>query len=108
MKKTVRGMALGNSKKRGAYRDRRRAQLDEWSAKLDVWQARARKTKADVKIRYHEGLEELQDALETMRRRVGELETAGEDTWYDLKEGVDDAASEAKRVMRRVSRRLDR
>lgn len=54
MKKTVRGMAPGNSKKRTAYRDRRRAQLQEWSAKLDLWQARARKTKADVKIRYHE------------------------------------------------------
>lgn len=108
MKKTVRGMALGNKKKRTAYRDRRRAQLQEWSAKLDLWQARARKTKADVKIRYHEGLEELQDALATLRSRVEELEEAGEDTWYDLKVGVDDAASEAKRIVGRVSRRLDR
>lgn len=76
MEKTVRGMALGNSKKRTAYRDRRRAQLQEWSAKLDLWQARARKTKADVKIRYHEGVEELQDSVETMRSRVGDLDRA--------------------------------
>lgn len=107
MKKTVRGMALGNSKKRAAYRDRRRAQLQEWSAKLDLWQARARKTKAGVTIRYHEGLEELQDAVEAMRSRIGDLERAGEDTWSDLKDGVDDAASEVRRVMRRASRRLD-
>lgn len=108
MKKNVRRLALGNSKKRAAYRDRRRAHLQEWSAKLDLWQARGRKTKAGVKIRYHEGLDELQDAVETMRSRVGELERAGEDTWADLKDGVDDASTEVKRIMRRVSRRLDR
>lgn len=108
MKRTVRGMVPGNNKKRAAYRERRRAQLQEWSAKFDLLQARARRTKAGVKIRYHDGLEELQDALDTMRTRLGEMERAGEDTWNELKDGVDDAATEVKRGVRRVSRRLDR
>lgn len=57
-----------------------RAQLQEWSAKLDLWQARARKPKADVKIRSQQCLEQLQNAL----------------------------ATEAKKSVGRVSRRLDR
>ncbi len=108
MKKTVRGMALGNSKKRAAYRERRRAQLREWSARLDVWQARSRKAKAGVKIRYYEGLDELQNALDRMRHRVDELERAGEDAWNELRDGVDEAAAEAKEIVGRVSGRLDR
>lgn len=108
MKKSVRGMALDRTEKRAAYRERRRAQLQEWSARLDVWRARARKTKAGVKIRYHEGLEELQDALDRMGYRVDELERAGEDAWNELRDGVDEAAAEAKSILGRVSRRLDR
>ena len=108
MKKTVRGVALGNSKKRAAYRERRRAQLQEWSARLDLWQARARKTKAGVKIRYHDGLEELRDALQHMGDRVDELERATEETWDELRAGVDEATDEAKKIVGRVSRRFDR
>lgn len=108
MRKTMRRMVPGNAKKRAAYRERRRAQLQEWSAKLDLWQARARKTKAEVKVRYHEQLDDLRDALDSMRNRLTELDEARAETWGDLKAGVDEAADRAGEIADRVSRRLER
>lgn len=108
MRKAMRGMVPGNAKKRAAYRERRRAQLQEWSAKVDLWQARARKTKAGVKVRYHEQLDELRDALDSMRSRLGELDEARAETWDELKAGVDEAADRAGEIVDRVSRRLER
>lgn len=95
-------------RKRAAYRERRRAQLQEWSAKLDLWKARARKTKADVKIRYREQLEQLEESLEAMRTRLRDLDQAREEGWGELRSGLDRAAGDAKDVVDRISRRLER
>lgn len=82
--------------------------MSTWSATLDVWKARARKTKAEMKVRYREGIEDLNDALDSMRGRLNELEEAREETWEELRDGVDEAAAGARKVVRRVSRRLER
>lgn len=108
MKRAVRRIAPRDHRMRAAYRERRRAQLQEWSARLDLWQARARKTKAGVKVSYREQLEDLRNAVDSVRDRIVEVERAGEGAWGELKEGVGAAAAEARQITGRVSRRLDR
>lgn len=55
-----------------AYRERRRAELDEWRARLDLWQAKAATRRADLKVRLMEEIESLHGKLRAAGRMLSE------------------------------------
>lgn len=75
--------------KRKAYEERFDAQLKEWCAEIALLNAKAGKARADAKIEYYKTIEMLQGKQDTTRVKFQELRMAGDDTWEDLKSGID-------------------
>ena len=79
--------------KKQIYEDKLKAQLNEWDAKIDVLKAKAEKAEASVKADYYKTMEELKKRRNSAKEKLGELQTAGDDVWEDLKDGVENAWS---------------
>jgi len=45
----------------------------------------------DVCVKYNEYVDELQRMVDMMKEKLQELDSAGEDTWEHLKEGIEGA-----------------
>lgn len=80
--------------KKKAYEEKLQAQLDEWNATIDTLKAKAEKEKAEAKISYLETIEELQHKRMTARKKLQELQLAGDDALEELKDGIQQAWSE--------------
>lgn len=93
--------------RRSAYREKREAQIEELAARLDLWEAKARKAKADARVRYREELDELRGRIDTARMRLSLLKDAGEDAWDEVRDGADAAMKELRRAFRRASSKFE-
>lgn len=65
------------------------AKLREWNAEIDVLTAKTGKVTAEVKQEYAEQIEILKTKQATARKKIDELQHAGEGAWEDLKSGID-------------------
>ncbi|MGB3210206.1 MAG: coiled coil domain-containing protein [Desulforhopalus sp.] len=84
--------------KKEAYEQKFEAQLNEWKAEADKLQAKADKADADVRIKYHEQLEKLQAKEQETRVQLAQLKNASEDSWQDLKKGLEEAGNSLKKT----------
>lgn len=76
------------------------ARLDRWNAEIDALMEKADTVEADARAGYRNQVEVLRGRRDEARRKLKELESAGEGAWEDLKAGVElawDAVSEALR-----------
>jgi nucleotide-binding universal stress UspA family protein len=94
------------SEKRKAYQEKIENQLKEWAAKIDELKAKAEKSKAEVKIKYLEQIQELKSKQETVKQKLHELRESGDEAWGDFKEGVEDALGEMKKALKRAVSRF--
>lgn len=65
------------------------AKLSEWNAEIDVLTAKAGKVTANAKQEYAEQIEIIKEKQVTARKKIDELQHAGEGAWEDLKSGID-------------------
>lgn len=72
-----------------AYEQKLQAKLDEWSADIDKLKAKADSAEADLQLEYYKQIEELRSMQETAADKLIELKDAGDDTWEDIKAGVE-------------------
>lgn len=72
-----------------AYEQKLQAKLDEWSADIDKLKAKADSAEADLQLEYYKKIEELRSMQETAADKLIELKDAGDDTWEDIKAGVE-------------------
>jgi len=77
------------SETRDAYVQKMKAKIDEWNADIDKLTAKADQAEADVKIRYHQQLEELRAKRQEMENKIADLQSAGESAWEEMKQGVE-------------------
>ena len=77
--------------KKKAYQEKVETQLKEWGAKIDELKAKAEKSKADLKIKYEEQIEELRRKQEEVKGKLSEIKGSGGEAWEDLKAGVERA-----------------
>lgn len=77
------------SEKRDAFVQIIKARIDEWNAEIDRLQARAEQAEADVRIEYHDQIQELKNYRDDARKKLSRLQQAGEGAWEDLKAGVE-------------------
>ncbi|MDX1561910.1 MAG: coiled coil domain-containing protein [Gammaproteobacteria bacterium] len=75
--------------KRQAYEDRLEAELDGWRADIDKLKAKADKADAEARIKYHEQIDELEKRRATIEQQLGELKTASDAAWGDIKSGAE-------------------
>ena len=74
------------------------AKLDIWSAEIDSLAAKADQASAELKAGYHKQIEALNARREDARKKMAQLQSAGEGAWQDMKAGVElawDAMGEA-------------
>lgn len=78
--------------KKEAFEKQFEAQLNEWKAEVDVLRAKANKADAEMRIKYHEQIDKLQAKEKEVRSRLSSLKHAGEESWQDLKKGLEEAS----------------
>ncbi|HEX5329222.1 hypothetical protein [Sulfuricurvum sp.] len=74
-----------------AYKQKLNAELGLAQAKLIEFKAEAKNSAADVRVKYNEQLDDLQQMIDTTKEKLKELDNAGEDAWEHLKEGIESA-----------------
>jgi hypothetical protein len=74
-----------------AYKQKVNAELELAQAKLVEFKAEVKNSAADVRMKYNEHLDELQKMVDTTKEKLTGLDSAGEDAWEDLKEGIEGA-----------------
>ncbi|MFW6206363.1 MAG: coiled coil domain-containing protein [Gemmatimonadota bacterium] len=96
-----------NEDSRSAYREKREAQIQEMAARLDLWEAKAKKARADARIRAVEEVGKLRGKLETARLKVSLLQDTGETAWEDLRKGVESAMEDLRSAFKRAASRFE-
>lgn len=74
-----------------AYVDKLTAQLQEWGAQVDVMKAKVAKGTADVRIDFHNQIENWQERESALRQKVEALRTKGADGFESMKADVQTA-----------------
>lgn len=66
-----------------------RDKLELWKAQLDKLEVQAALAKAEAKVEYHEQITDLRHKREEAKRKLDELQHAGEHAWKDMKAGLE-------------------
>jgi nucleotide-binding universal stress UspA family protein len=93
-------------RKKMAYVEKVETQLKEWGLQTDILKAKADKSKAEVKIKYLEQIQELKNKQEAAKQRLHELRGSGDEAWADFKEGVDNALDDLKKSLKKAISRF--
>ncbi len=72
-----------------AYKEKIAAEVDLAQAKLAELKAQARSSAADARIKYDDQIDKLQQKVNAARGKLKELGEAGEDSWEQLKDGIE-------------------
>lgn len=94
------------SEKRKTYQEKVEDQLKDWGNQIDTLKAKAEKSKAEIKIKYLEQVEELKSKQGALKQRLGELKESGDEAWEDFKDGLEDALDEMKKALKRGASRF--
>lgn len=83
---------------RDEYVRKMQQKLEEWNIEIDKLGAKADGVKGDLKLEYSEQIASLKAKQAVARKKIGELQQAGDSAWEDLKSGSElawDALREA-------------
>jgi hypothetical protein len=76
-------------KSRDEYIIKMQAKLAEWDTEINMLVARGDEIASDVKAEYKAQVEMLKEKLVVARKKVEELQQAGDNAWNDLKSGLE-------------------
>jgi uncharacterized coiled-coil DUF342 family protein len=82
------------------------AKLDQWNAEIDALAAKADAAEAGARAEYHKQIETLRSKRDHARSKLGELESASEGAWHDLKAGVELAWESVSEAVRSATARF--
>jgi hypothetical protein len=82
------------------------AKLDQWNAEIDALSAKADQTEASARAEFHKQLEVLRSKGDQARGKLGEVESASEGAWQDLKAGVELAWESVSEAVRSATARF--
>lgn len=82
------------------------ARLDQLSAEIDALVAKADQAEGQLRAEYHGQIESLRGKWEDARKRLNQLQEAGEGAWEDLKAGVEIAWEAIGEAIRSVKSRF--
>ena len=79
----------------------------KWSIERDKLEAKAQHAKVEVKNKYEDQLKTLQEKREKMGQKLDQIDTASEDAWKDIKEGVDSAWHSLNEAIKKARSHFD-
>lgn len=82
--------------KKEEYEKQFEAQLDEWKAEIDILRAKADKSEAEMRKKYYEQIDDIQKKEKEAREQLASLKKSGEDSWEDLKKGLEQTVNTLK------------
>jgi nucleotide-binding universal stress UspA family protein len=88
--------------KKKAYQKKIEGQLKEWGAKIDELMAKAETSKAELKVKYRDQIQDLRAKQEIVQRKLRELRESGEETWGGLRAGIEKSLDELKNTSDRT------
>ena len=97
---------MSDSDDRSAYQRKYEARLDELRARIDQVQAKMRAASADKEIDYRQRLEELRQKRDALAGRLKEMRDAGQESWSQLRQGVERAANDLEAAWRAAKDKL--
>lgn len=74
---------------RKAYETKLDAQLAQWRADIDVLKAKAKRTSVDVMVNYDKAIDALENKHGEASKQLGDLKTATDDAWENVKAGTE-------------------
>ena len=92
--------------KKQAYTEKYKAQIAEWEADVDKLKAKAAGASAEARIEYEEQLEALRQKTADQRRKLDELQQAGEDVVDELSKGFEAAWHELTSTWQNIKAKL--
>ncbi len=92
--------------KRDAYIQKLHAKIDEWNADIDKLAAKAQQTEADAKIEYQQQIDALKHQRQEVKNKLADLKQSGEDSWEDLRAGLDLAFESMSEAIRSAMSRF--
>jgi uncharacterized protein YhaN len=92
---------------RDEYQGKMESQFSEWGKEIDNLKARADKAAADTRQGYYDEIEALRAKESSMRTKLQELKTSGDDAWGDLKEGLDNSWNQVKDSFNKAAARFN-
>lgn len=94
-----------------SYSKKMKAKFDElntkWSIERGKLEAKTQHAKVEVKKKFEEQLKTLQNQREKMSQKLDQIDTASEDAWKDIKEGVDSAWKSLNEAIKKARSHFD-
>jgi len=88
--------------KKRAYQDKIEAHLKEWGTKIDEFRAKVESSKAELKMKYRETIEDLKVKQEALQKGLIDLKKSGEETWEELRPLTEKSFDELKETLDRT------
>lgn len=91
---------------KAAYQKKLEADLKDWEAQFNLWSAKAGKATAMARISYEDELESLKRKRDTAIKTLERLGKRSDDTWEDMKVGVEHIWEDMNRSIERAASRF--
>jgi carotenoid cleavage dioxygenase-like enzyme len=89
-----------------AYKQKAEAELNLAQARLAEFQAKSKKSTAESQIKHAEQMDNLAHGVSAIQAKLKELETAGEEAWEQLKDGLEKALLSLSNAIRDLAEKL--
>ena len=80
---------------------------DKWQIERKKLEGRAQHAKVEVKKKFGEQTELLKKNREKMKHKLSQIDHAGEDSWKDIKKGVDTAWQALNEAIKKARSHFD-
>jgi nucleosome binding factor SPN SPT16 subunit len=94
-----------------SYSKKMKAKFDElndkWQIERKKLEGRAQHAKVEVKKKFEEQTKLLKKNREKMRQKLSQIDHAGEDSWKDIKKGVDTAWQALNEAIKKARSHFD-
>lgn len=89
---------------RESYRKRIESEIAEWTSRLAELRAKAGEKSQELRKKYREEVDALEDRLEEVKYRVSNLVAASEEAWETMKARLEETMEDLKERFRRIRR----
>ena len=90
------------------YIEKHQAEIDKWNTEIENLEAKITAAGADAKtkLEHEEQMEALRQHRDEARAKLAEIQAAGDDTWEDLKDGLEHTWTSIKDGFEKVTSRF--
>lgn len=88
------------------YEKKLERQLNEWKDEIRRLNLKADKAQSNMKNEYMREIKTLKNKQQTFEQKLSQLQSAGEDSWKNLRQGLDRAWSDLGQAIKSAKTKL--